>query len=156
MFTQICPHEPFRRWTWLSAITRRTAHLMCGLVSDLVVCKLKEHGMMMSYITLNMLVKPLNNIKLKLYNIYWFATACFISLITDVVSPHSPKPKEQLGGRYVWVAFPRQNIQQFLRDAVIYVSLTDGHNLWVTIFPWSQQQTWGFVCLTCKRKDPAF
>ena len=39
------PHKPQRKINWPSAITRLTAHVMCALVSDLVICKRrKEHG----------------------------------------------------------------------------------------------------------------
>ena len=33
------PHKPLRKWP--SAVTRLTAHLTCGLMSDLEICK---HG----------------------------------------------------------------------------------------------------------------
>ena len=34
--------NPWRRLKWLYAITRLTAHFMCGLMSDLVICKFRK------------------------------------------------------------------------------------------------------------------
>ena len=35
-------HKPLKKINWLSAITRLTAHITCGLVSDLVIYKHKK------------------------------------------------------------------------------------------------------------------
>ena len=45
MFTHTCPHKHLRKINGPSAITRLTAHIMSGLMSDLAICKRgKEHG----------------------------------------------------------------------------------------------------------------
>ena len=56
MLTHTYPHKPLKKIkVAIYAITRLTAHLMCGLMSDLVSCKFKK---VWSYTTTNVLLRP--------------------------------------------------------------------------------------------------
>ena len=39
MLTHTYPHKPLRKINWPTAIARLTAHITCGLKSDLAICK---------------------------------------------------------------------------------------------------------------------
>ena len=43
------PHKAPREIKWLSVITRLTAHLMCGLMSDLAIYKHRKKSMVIQY-----------------------------------------------------------------------------------------------------------
>ena len=56
MLTHTYTHKPLRKVKWTSAITRLTAHLMCGLMFDLVHCRHREKDRW-SYMTPNVLTE---------------------------------------------------------------------------------------------------
>ena len=54
MLTHTYPHNPLKIEMTIYAITRLTAHFMCGLMSDLVICKFRK---VWSYMTPNVLTE---------------------------------------------------------------------------------------------------
>ena len=42
ILTHTYPHKPLKKIKWRSAITRLTAHFVCGVMSDLVIWKIKK------------------------------------------------------------------------------------------------------------------
>ena len=89
MLTHTYPHNPWGRLKLPYGITRLTAHFMCGLMSDLVICKFKKYGHT------------------------WHRKSL---LRPGVVKPHKPKPfilVHSKTGNFVWnVLFPL-HIKQF-------------------------------------------
>ena len=51
----IYPQKPLRKCKWPSTFTEMTAHFMCGLTSDLLICKHRVR----SYVTLNVLTETM-------------------------------------------------------------------------------------------------
>ena len=47
MLTDTYPHKSWGKLKWTYIITKLTAHYMCGLMSDLVIYKLEEYGLLM-------------------------------------------------------------------------------------------------------------
>ena len=60
---------PREHLKWPSTISRVTAHFVSGLVSDLVICKLKEHGVIYDTESPYWDQALLNIIKLKLVGV---------------------------------------------------------------------------------------
>ena len=46
MLTHTYPHKPWRKIKWPYASSRLTTHFMCGLMSDLVICKFRKSMVM--------------------------------------------------------------------------------------------------------------
>ena len=44
VLTHTYPHKPLKKIKWPSAITMLTTHFMCGLMSDLVICKHRKEN----------------------------------------------------------------------------------------------------------------
>ena len=42
MLVHTYPHKPLRKSKWSAAISRLRARFMCGLMSDLVICKFRK------------------------------------------------------------------------------------------------------------------
>ena len=79
MFACSCLHKPLRKTLkWPCAITRPTIHFMCGLVSDLVICKVKEYDVMYKAKCSYWSQDSVNNIKCNL-KLFLFLLIVFLS-----------------------------------------------------------------------------